>query len=130
MTNQLTFSPSFQVLAYLPLLLLVGLYWLVPESVRWLLSHGRVEEAKQVIRRAARENNKQVPRHLMGDSDMEVIDLDNDKDNKDAASARVTVIDLFRTRVILFRTLNMCYQVQEKRERNMNWIIKDKRRLF
>ena len=100
------------MLAYLPLLLLVGLYWVVPESVRWLLSHGRVEEAKEIIERAARENNKKVPVHLMQTSDMSEIELDSNKDNRDAAAAQVTVMDLFRPRVILFRTLNMCYQVQ------------------
>ena len=107
------FSP--QVLAYLPLLLLVALYWVVPESVRWLLSHGRVEEAREIIERAARENNKKVPVHLMRPSDMSEIELDSNKDNRDAASAQATVMDLFRTRVILFRTLNMCYQVQQKK---------------
>jgi len=101
---------DLQVLAYLPLLLLVALYWVVPESVRWLLSHGRVEEAKEIIERAARENNKKVPVHLMRPSDMSEIELDSNKDNRDAAAAEVTVLDLFRTRVILFRTLNMCYQ--------------------
>ena len=104
------------MLAYLPLLLLVGLYWVVPESVRWLLSNGRVEEAKEIIERAARENGKKVPVHLMrGETDMSEIELDSNKDNRDAAAARVTVMDLFRTRVILFRTLNMCYQVRENK---------------
>ena len=103
------------MLAYLPLLLLVALYWVVPESVRWLLSHGRVEEAREIIERAARENNKKVPVHLMRPSDMSEIELDSNKDNRDAASAQATVMDLFRTRVILFRTLNMCYQVQQKK---------------
>ena len=109
----------FQVLAYLPILLLVGLYWVVPESVRWLLSNGRVEEAKEIIERAARENGKKVPVHLMrGETDMSEIELDSNKDNRDAAAARVTVMDLFRPRVILFRTLNMCYQVRENKNKN------------
>ena len=109
------------MLAYLPLLLLVGLYWVVPESVRWLLSHGRVEEAKEIIERAARENNKKVPVHLMMTSDMSEIELDSNKDNRDAAAAQVTVMDLFRPRVILFRTLNMCYQVQQREEMELRF---------
>ena len=54
--------------------------------------------------------------HLMrGETDMSEIELDSNKDNRDATAARVTVMDLFRPRVILFRTLNMCYQVRENK---------------
>ena len=101
---------GLQVLAYLPLLLLVGLYWIVPESVRWLISKGRVEEAKRIIERAARENNKKMPTHLIKLSDMCEIELDSNMDTRDPVT--VTVMDLFKPRVILFRTLNMCYQVK------------------
>ena len=54
-------------------------------------------------------------------SDMSEIELDSHKDNRDAA--QVTVRDLFRPRVILFRTLNMCYQVQQREEMELSFIM-------
>ena len=37
------------------------LYWLGPESPRWLLSVGRVEEAEEIVRRGAEYNGIQLP---------------------------------------------------------------------
>ncbi|KAK5888676.1 hypothetical protein CesoFtcFv8_014742 [Champsocephalus esox] len=44
----------------------VTLYiWWIPESARWLLEHGRTEEANQLIRRVAAINKRKIPDNLL-----------------------------------------------------------------
>ena len=96
--------------------MLVGLKWLVPESPRWLISHGRLEEARIIIEMASQVNNKQVPDHLLKESEMEEIDLNIVKWSKETEpgghlTEKITVLDLCRPVKIGVRTLNMCFQV-------------------
>ena len=53
------------MVAYLPLLSLLGLWWLVPESPRWLIGSGQLDRAKEVIREVAKGNHREVPEHLL-----------------------------------------------------------------
>ncbi|CAH0586749.1 unnamed protein product [Chrysodeixis includens] len=48
-------------LAYPPSFLLLLYPWLLPESVRWLVSRGRLDDAARIIRRAARVNRARPP---------------------------------------------------------------------
>lgn len=50
---------------YIPALVLFVYFWILPESVRWLLSQKREEEAKNILRRAARVNKRDLPEHSL-----------------------------------------------------------------
>ncbi|XP_022187294.2 solute carrier family 22 member 21 isoform X2 [Nilaparvata lugens] len=49
--SQVLFGPGLLSLAY---------YWLVPESVRWLITKGNVEEATDVFKRMAKINGREL----------------------------------------------------------------------
>jgi len=100
---------TLQMVAYLPVLALLGLYFVVPESVRWLIGAGRLEEAKEIIREAARANGREVPEHLLKAADLYSANEDANK-TKEASSKRATILDLFRPRKMALRTVNMCFQ--------------------
>ncbi|XP_054451046.1 solute carrier family 22 member 13 [Pteronotus mesoamericanus] len=55
----------FQIAGSAPVLLLFFYFWALPESARWLLTKGRVEEAKRVIQKAASVNRRKLSPELL-----------------------------------------------------------------
>ncbi|KAF6313491.1 solute carrier family 22 member 13 [Rhinolophus ferrumequinum] len=55
----------FQIAGTAPVLLLFFYFWALPESARWLLTRGRVEEAKQVLQKAASVNKRKLSPELL-----------------------------------------------------------------
>ncbi|XP_005882689.1 PREDICTED: solute carrier family 22 member 13 [Myotis brandtii] len=55
----------FQIAGAAPVLLLFFYFWALPESARWLLARGRVEEAKQAIQKAASVNRRKLSPELL-----------------------------------------------------------------
>ncbi|CAG9562492.1 unnamed protein product [Danaus chrysippus] len=54
-----SWRPLTQVL-YAPQLLVVLYFWILSESVRWLMSKGRYEEAEAILQKVAKWNNKKL----------------------------------------------------------------------
>jgi len=99
---------TLQMVAYLPLLGLVGLWWVVPESVRWLVGAGRLQEAATIIRSAAKVNGHEAPEHLLKAADLtEKEDLEVEVVGTRGGG---TILDLFRPTKMALRTMNMCFQ--------------------
>ncbi|XP_038158152.1 solute carrier family 22 member 4-like isoform X1 [Cyprinodon tularosa] len=84
----------------IPCLVYIPLWWLLPESPRWLLSQGRVKEAEAIIRKAAEWNKVQAPRVIFENDCVE-----EKKVNQEPNS----ILDLLRNSRIRMTTLILCF---------------------
>uniref|UniRef100_A0A8C3S405 Major facilitator superfamily (MFS) profile domain-containing protein n=1 Tax=Chelydra serpentina TaxID=8475 RepID=A0A8C3S405_CHESE len=81
----------------LPGLLCIPLWWIVPESPRWLISQGRLQEAEIIIRKAAKTNGITAPDVIF--DPMELQEMTSQKQQSH------TILDLVRTQNIRFVTI-------------------------
>ncbi|XP_025856788.1 solute carrier family 22 member 13 [Vulpes vulpes] len=87
----------FQMAGTAPVLLLFFYFWALPESARWLLTRGRVEEARQVIQKVASVNKRKLSPELLSQLVAE----------KTGPSGNA--LDLFRHPQLWKMTLILCY---------------------
>lgn len=60
--DQLVFhSRTLIYYSYGPCTLIILLYWVLPESLRWMLSKGKIERSKKALRNMALMNAKHLP---------------------------------------------------------------------
>ncbi|XP_061858533.1 solute carrier family 22 member 4 isoform X4 [Colius striatus] len=78
-----------------PGLFCVPLWWIIPESPRWLISQGRYKEAEVIILKAAKINGVPAPDVL----------FDTTEDSKPQQQQKAILLDLFRTRNIATITI-------------------------
>ena len=66
------FHLSFQIYSSVPIFLLLLLFFITPESPRWLIANKRYREAGIVVRKAAKINRKHVPEEVLKTPGMNV----------------------------------------------------------
>ena len=92
-------------------LLPIALLWLViPESPRYLLAKGKIDQLKRDIKKTARINKKEYPQGLL-DVNLNITDPSAQEGNseKEIVTKKATFWDLFRPQTILWRTLCLFY---------------------
>ncbi|XP_077160359.1 solute carrier family 22 member 13-like [Paroedura picta] len=73
-----------QVAGSAPTFALFFCLWLLPESARWLVTKGKVEEAKRLLQKAARINKRTIPPKLL------------EQLQPEAKAKSVNILELFR----------------------------------
>ena len=94
---------DFQLAISIPSIILISYYWLIPESPRWLLTVGRIEDATNVLAKAAKMNK--LPTEKIQ------LDLEDSfqKRGGDDNIAKGNIFDLFRTPNLRMKTIIMCF---------------------
>ncbi|CAJ0960766.1 unnamed protein product [Ranitomeya imitator] len=90
--TSLGLSPCLHILSMPRARSPVGDRGVIPESPRWLLSQGRISEAEDIIRRAAKKNGLTPPDIIFSPSELQ--------DLKDQSRKAYTFLDLLKTRNI------------------------------
>ncbi|NWH60287.1 S22AD protein, partial [Geococcyx californianus] len=84
-----------------PMFALFFYIWMIPESARWLVTKGRIEEAKKVLQKAASVNKRTIPAELL--EQVPVMAWRTLKPEKQTKSG--SVLDLFRKKPLWKVTL-------------------------
>jgi len=92
-----------QVAVTLPSICILAFKWYLPDSIRWLVSKGRTEEAMDIVRDIAKTNNKPIIE--------EYVDfIVNRKVTEIETSSKTkTTLDLLRTPNMRARSLNLFF---------------------
>ena len=85
----------------------------LPESPRWLISKGRIDDSKTILAHAAKVNQKTIPSHLLEPTS------DLDKPEKEESNAKLWHILshqtlLKRTLILMFNWYDFVYTIKSK----------------
>ncbi|XP_025207541.1 solute carrier family 22 member 21-like [Melanaphis sacchari] len=96
---------------YLPGLLVLGVAWYLPESLRWLQTENRVEEVAKVLSKIAKSNGKTLPDCVKEALIVNTKSKGNvtDTQNKNQMSCRKLMREIFSSKDILMRIMNCSF---------------------
>lgn len=85
---------------YAPQLLVVAYFWILSESVRWLMSRGRYEEAESILKKVAKMNNKELSEKSL----QALRDTAEAEKNAEKPKEPWLVVLVLRSKIILLRS--------------------------
>ncbi|XP_017484751.1 PREDICTED: organic cation transporter protein [Rhagoletis zephyria] len=86
---------------YAPAILQILFLFILPESVRWLLSQGKEEEATRILKRAARINKREIP-----EEDLKALVEENQAKLEEARESHYPIVKALK--MFRWRILNCC----------------------
>ncbi|XP_068142334.1 LOW QUALITY PROTEIN: organic cation transporter protein [Drosophila tropicalis] len=101
--------PDWRILlriTYMPSLILLAYFWILPESVRWLLSQGKEERAKGILRRAAKVNKRKL-----SESSLDKLVMANRDKLKESQESKFPIREAFKNFKWRIANCSLCWIV-------------------
>ncbi|KAK2173889.1 hypothetical protein NP493_846g00002 [Ridgeia piscesae] len=111
------------IITSFPGVFMIPLFWIIPESVPWLIANNRLEEAKQILHKAARWNKVELPQKYRPATTAAPLTRVSAAENEQncplmtkeegpvsvETTTQYTMVDLFRSRRLTVNLLVMFY---------------------
>lgn len=102
-------TPSWRILLrviYIPGIAFVSFFWLVPESIRWLLSKGRRHEAEEILNSMVVTNGNKLSKNEI----KTFLDSYTSEDNaKQQSESNGSLLEVFKSKTLLIRLIICCF---------------------
>lgn len=101
------------LLIYVPALLVTFYYWLVPESIRWLVVTGQRERALNQLERTATANKRELSDVSKLVVSEKCANINNDPDSAKNIEKTIPLVNVFKSRILLLRLVycSLCWIV-------------------
>uniref|UniRef100_A0A336KAG2 CSON004020 protein n=1 Tax=Culicoides sonorensis TaxID=179676 RepID=A0A336KAG2_CULSO len=106
---------SIQLIVSAPPIVFIIYYWMIPESVRWLLAKKRNRKAEKIVKKAAKVNGVQLSDNILSTFEDSPNDSDNNllqtplKTQKVKPDMWEMIKEVFRSKVMIVRGLILFY---------------------
>lgn len=67
---------ALQLIVSVPPLLFIGYYWIVPESVRWLIARNDIRKAGKIVKKAAKTNGVTLSKDTLQAFELKITESD------------------------------------------------------
>lgn len=88
------------LIIYMPAILVFSYLWLAPESIRWLLTQEREDEALEILKKASKVNRKPI-----SDEGLNLLLAPKKTSNE----RKYPIVKVFKSRTLVLRFMNSCF---------------------
>jgi len=104
---------NLQYWVSIPPILFIFYYWIIPESIRWLIANKAYSKAFKIVKKASKENNRELSSKLLEQFEEKCLANENTEllaqDEGQKHIELTTYRKLLRSKILMFRSLCLCF---------------------